>query len=120
MVTQELLTVLSASLVGLFCGIAIYMAHKFLPAENPKLAQAERIHTRLPGVNCGACGNAGCFAYAQALAENKDTLKDNPCMPLMQDEKMVNEITAELGIALDLSDMEKVAITHCGGDSGIE
>ena len=92
MVTNEMLTIISASLVGLFCGIAIYMAHRFLPAENPKLKKAEKIYSSLPGFNCGACGSAGCFAYAQALAEDKDTLTKHPCMSLMQDEKSVEDL----------------------------
>ena len=119
MVTTELLIISSVSIIGLTCGIAIFLAHTFLPKENPKLKEAEKIYSHLPGINCGACGNAGCFAYAQALAQEKNTLKDNPCMPLMQDEKMVKELTDELQIEMDLSEMNNVAIIHCDGDSEI-
>ncbi len=119
MVEDELLTIIAASLVGLGCAIAIFLAHKFLPEENPKLAEAEKIYSHLPGINCGACGSAGCFAYAQDLAADRDTIQKRPCMALMQDEKEVKELSKELNIEIDPTKNNKVAIIHCAGDSEI-
>lgn len=41
---------------------------------------ATKIREVLPGANCGACGYAGCDAYAAALAKDK-SVKTNLCIP---------------------------------------
>ncbi len=63
--------------MGLVFGIGLaYASKKFAPKENLKVAQIEK---ELPGLNCGACGFAGCNPYAQALAEGK--AEPNLCKP---------------------------------------
>ena len=46
----------------------IIVANKKLAvSEDPRIDQVEEL---LPGVNCGACGQAGCRAFAEALVKN--------------------------------------------------
>ena len=116
--SNAMLIIVILTFVGLACGIAIYLANKFLPEEDKLLKHTEEIAQYLPGMNCGACGQPGCFAYAGAVAEDIDTLQTSPCMTLLNDDDAV----AALGKALnvDLSGgVKKVALIHCAGDSEI-
>lgn len=114
---QTVIIVIALTLVGLGCGIAIFLANRFLPEEDPLLKRTEEVAKHLPGMNCGACGNPGCFAYASELAKDIDVLKRSPCMTLMNDEKSVEALGKLLGVDLSAGSMKKVAIVHCAGDS---
>ena len=51
--------------VGLFFGFLIAMANKkFYVWEDPRIGDVEEL---LPNSNCGACGQPGCRAFAEAL-----------------------------------------------------
>ncbi len=53
--------------VGLTFGALIAMAHRrFKVFEDPRI---DNLSDMLPGTNCGACGRAGCRAFAEALVE---------------------------------------------------
>lgn len=53
--------------VGLFFGILIAVANNtFRVWEDPRIDAVNEI---LPGANCGACGYAGCRAFAEGLVE---------------------------------------------------
>ena len=106
------------TLVGLGCGIAIFLANRYLPKEDKYLERTEEIAKYLPGMNCGACGKPGCFAYAAAVAKDINTLKNYPCVVLSNDEEGFKALGEALGIDLSGS-TPKVAIIHCGGDSEI-
>lgn len=54
--------------VGLLLGFIIALASRFLSV--PKEERIEQIEETLPGANCGACGFAGCAAYAEAVVLN--------------------------------------------------
>ena len=54
--------------VGLLLGFIIALASRFLSV--PKEERIEQIEEILPGANCGACGFAGCAAYAEAVVLN--------------------------------------------------
>ena len=97
-----------SGLAGIF-GFGLAYANKRLAVEkDPKIQDLEEI---LPSVNCGACGYAGCSAYAEALAnENADTTL---CAPGGSD--VIKKIASILGV--DAS--EKIPMTariYCGGD----
>ncbi|WP_448531225.1 RnfABCDGE type electron transport complex subunit B [Pseudothermotoga sp.] len=47
-----------------------YAAKKFEVKEDPRV---ELVKAALPGVNCGACGYAGCEAFAKAIVAGKVT-----------------------------------------------
>lgn len=50
-------------------GVGLAIASKKLAVRiDPRL---DLVHGLLPGANCGACGKAGCFAFAEALLSGK-------------------------------------------------
>ncbi len=64
--------------LGIVFGIALgSAAEKFKVASNPVVDQ---VRDRLPSANCGACGYAGCTAYAEAVVERAD-VPTNLCIP---------------------------------------
>ncbi|MBI5837073.1 MAG: Fe-S cluster domain-containing protein [Candidatus Eisenbacteria bacterium] len=66
------------TVLGLFFGFALAAAAmKFAVKTNPLVDQ---VRERLPSANCGACGFAGCTAYAEALVEREE-VAPNLCIP---------------------------------------
>ena len=66
------------TLVGLFFGVVLALASKKLAVEmNPLVHEVE---DALPKGQCGACGYAGCQAYAEAVV-NDPTVAPNLCTP---------------------------------------
>lgn len=113
---QLIIIIVTLTAVGMGCGIAIYLANRFLPEEDETLKEAEEIHKYLPGMDCGACGHPGCFAYAKEVAKDPSTLQTSPCMTLMNDDEALEGLGDYLG--MDLSGGEKkVAVVHCVGES---
>ena len=56
-------------IIAVVLGLILAVASKFL-----KVVQDERIDqvaAMLPGYNCGACGKAGCAAFAEALVSGE-------------------------------------------------
>lgn len=104
--------------IGLVCGVLIFVANKVLPPEPKALQKAERINEKLPGMNCGACGLPGCFAYAQALAKDKNTFFSNTCATVLQNRKMLEDLEKILDIKVDTSAMNKRAVVCCTGGCG--
>ncbi|MBU0627604.1 MAG: Fe-S cluster domain-containing protein [Nanoarchaeota archaeon] len=67
-------------LAGLGFGFGIFLAFaskKFHVKHDPKI---DEVISVLPGANCGACGYAGCAAYAEAVVLNKEVPVDL-CIP---------------------------------------
>ena len=61
--------------VGLFFGFMIAMANKkFQVWEDPRIDDVEEL---LPSTNCGACGQPGCRAFAEAVVGGKPLLRMN-------------------------------------------
>ena len=99
------------TLVGLLSGFALASAAiKFAVPVNPLI---ERVRDRLPAANCGACGFAGCPAYAQAVVE-KAEVPPNLCIPGRAPvAQAVAELTGkELGAVAD-----RVVVLRCHGTS---
>jgi Na+-translocating ferredoxin:NAD+ oxidoreductase subunit B len=111
------LTIIILSSVGIICGVLIFIANRYLPKEPESLARAQKIFEHLPGANCGACGYPGCFAYAQALAEDSNTFLLSPCTMLSQDPVMLAEMEKILGIEISSSVASKKAVVRCYGKS---
>lgn len=64
--------------IGLFFGIGLGLAaHKFAVEINPKV---EEVKEALAGAQCGACGFAGCEAYAEAVV-NDPAVPTSLCFP---------------------------------------
>lgn len=94
-------------LVGLFFGVLLAFADKKLAVEmNPLIHVVEDI---LPKGQCGACGFAGCAAYAEAVVLDKDVPPDL-CVP---GKKAVAQEVAKLTgkVAEDIE--PKIAFIKC-------
>lgn len=108
------LTILIVSLVsmggvGLILSMILAVADKKLAVkEDPRVEQALEV---LPGVNCGACGFAGCAAYATALAEGKVSI--NACKPGGSD--VAKKLAQILGIEETEKLTPKIARVFCSG-----
>ncbi|MHC4990681.1 MAG: RnfABCDGE type electron transport complex subunit B [Planctomycetota bacterium] len=110
--TTTLLAIAIMSGLGAFFGIGLAVAHRFLRVEeDPRLEMLEEM---LPGSNCGACGEAGCRAFAEALVEGRRT--PGGCTVAAPTE--IDSIAAFLGV--DPGQQEKrVARLHCAGGLGL-
>lgn len=91
-------------LFGIFLGFA---ARRFAVKVDPRV---EKIAGLLPGANCGACGQAGCHAFAELMSEGRISM--NSCVSLK--EKEAEEIAGLLGITA-AKNIKKVAAVHCRG-----
>jgi len=116
---MNILTISILSSIGIVCGVLIFLVYKFLPKEPESLKKVEEISVFLPGANCGACGFAGCFAYAQALAKDKNIFFTNTCATVLVDPAMLEELEKTLGIEVDSSKINKKAVVHCYGNSDV-
>ncbi len=111
------LIIIILSSIGIICGILIFMVNRFLPKEPESLKKAEDVSKYLPGANCGACGFPGCFAYARALAKDKNTFFTSTCATVLQEPAMLKGLEKELDIKIDPSAIKKKAVVHCYGNS---
>lgn len=90
--------------------ILLVAARKFAVYEDPLIAAVE---DALPNANCGACGEAGCHAFAAKLVETRDSSMF--CPP---GGASTSEHIAEL-LGIEASSQEvPVAIVMCGGKLG--
>lgn len=103
------ISTLSIGILGLVFGAILAYAAKKLKVEvDPRIEQIEEI---LPGANCGACGYAGCAAYARALVEEDASI--TVCAP---GGKEVSDNMAEI-LGQDAAEGEsKIAKVRCVGD----
>ena len=94
--------------MGLGAGILLaYASKKFAIKKDPRVEQIEKI---LPRINCGACGYAGCHAYAVAVAAGKADL--NLCKPGA--DKVAKEIGKIMGKEVEEKE-PMVAQHYCNG-----
>lgn len=110
MTTTLVAIAILAGLGGLF-GVGLAVAHRFLRVEeDPRL---EILEDRLPGSNCGACGEAGCRAFGESLLSGVH--QPSGCTVASQED--IDSIAAFLGV--DAGKQEKrVARLHCAGGIG--
>lgn len=58
---------ITLGIMGLVLGLGLAFAADFLKVEvDPRI---EMVTTLLPGFNCGACGHAGCAAFAESIVD---------------------------------------------------
>ena len=105
-----ILGVMALSGLGFAFGIILaWVSKKFHVQVDPRM---EKITGLLPGVNCGACGFAGCSALAEALISHTAELM--ACPLSTADSKKL--IAQELGFCdIDLHNPSPVAVIACGG-----
>jgi len=102
------ISLISMGGLGIVLSVILAIADKLLAIEeDPRVEKALDI---LPGANCGACGFAGCAAYAQAVAEGKASL--SLCKPGGQ--AITKKLSELLGIAGEAA-KPKVARVFCSG-----
>jgi len=90
-----------------FGGILAVASRVFAVQEDLRLG---RIAEFLPGANCGACGHAGCQAYAQALVNGKAEPDECP----VGGEAVAKDIAAIMGIELT-KNTRMSAFVRCSG-----
>ncbi|MDR1131043.1 MAG: RnfABCDGE type electron transport complex subunit B [Oscillospiraceae bacterium] len=108
-----LLAVLSVTVIGVLCAAMLAAASKIMAVEGD--GQFSELRACLPGANCGACGYAGCDAYARALVEAPG-VKANLCVPGA--DSVSRRLSALLGVAFE-DVIERTAIVRCSGDRGV-
>lgn len=96
------------SVLGFFFSIGLVFAYKkFRVFEDPKI---EKISESLPQANCGACGYAGCRAFAEAVS--KGEAAPNGCP--VGGEEATTQIAEILGVSAPAV-LKKIARLHCRG-----
>ncbi|MFC2070012.1 RnfABCDGE type electron transport complex subunit B, partial [Chloroflexota bacterium] len=112
-------TIIVLVVIGLVLGILIYVVNIVIPHRVKGLEKTEEIAAILPGANCGACGNPGCFGYAQVLTQDTEHMIKNPCTLVLGDSEALSQLESVLGITIDASEMSKKAVIHCNGNSEV-
>ncbi len=103
--------ILTMGLLALMFAIGLALASKKLQVKkDPKI---DEVLKALPGINCGACGYAGCKAYAEAVATNKDVPVDL-CIPGKKE--IAEKIAKITGKEAKGKKVELVAQIKCAGD----
>ncbi|MEG1972465.1 MAG: RnfABCDGE type electron transport complex subunit B, partial [Oscillospiraceae bacterium] len=103
------MAVISVSVIGILCAVMLTVAAKVMAVKVDD--RFPKVRNELPGANCGACGFAGCDAYAQALVDNPD-LKANLCVP--GGTETAKKLASALGKEFEAVE-EKVAVVKCSG-----
>ncbi len=94
--------------LGLVLGLILaYSAKAFAVKVDERI---KFVRSVLPGANCGACGQAGCEAFAEAAVEGK--VKPSGCP--VGGESVAKNVAAILGVELGDS-VSTVARVACGG-----
>jgi len=94
--------------LGLIFSIGLVLAYRKLKVHvDPKI---EKVSEILPQANCGACGYAGCQAFAEAVVDEKVAPDGCPA----GGEEVTNQVADILGVkAREV--IKKVARLHCRG-----
>jgi electron transport complex protein RnfB len=108
-ITVLFISIASMGGIGIVLALILVIADKKLTVkEDPRVIQ---ILESLPGANCGACGFAGCAAYANAVVEGKISL--NNCKPGGQ--AVVEKLSQIMGIQVSEAEGPQKARVFCSG-----
>lgn len=91
--------------------LLLWASRKFAVKEDPRIGEALEV---LPGVNCGACGFAGCRAFAEGIVASPESGAVCPVAAAGTMEKIGGLLGVEMKSAPDL-----VASPRCGGSMGL-
>ena len=113
---MDVLTILmSAAIlggVGLTFGLLISLTHmKMKVWEDPRI---DGVADLLPGTNCGACGQAGCRAFAESLVGG--TIQPATCTVMGPDD--ITDVAEYLGVEAGEAN-KRVARLLCAGGSDV-
>lgn len=106
--TVVIISIAVLLVLGLAAAVGLAFASKVFAAGTDELV--EGLNRALPQINCGACGYAGCMAYAEAVAHKGAPV--NLCQP------GGIEVMKRLAAILEVEETECVpvrACVHCQG-----
>ena len=112
-ITAIILALAVMAVLGVLFGVVLTIADKKFAVEVDPRASA--IRECLGGANCGACGYAGCDAFAQAVVDGEAPV--NGCTP--GGAKAAEAIAAIMGMSVDLSGERVAARVICQGECGV-
>lgn len=105
---------LSTSVFAALLGLGLAAASRKLKVEKDE--KVEALISVLPGLNCGACGYAGCESYAEALASGNDT-DAAKCSP--GGSETLSGLGDLLGLTVDTNAVRMVARLACLGNDKV-
>ncbi len=100
---------ISVAALGAVLGIGLAIASRLLAVKKDE--RIEKVENLLPGLNCGACGFAGCASYAEAIVESDEEL--TKCSP--GGAETATALAEVMGKEVDVSAEKRVAQVHCRG-----
>ncbi len=110
---EILIPILTLGFLGLVFGVGLAIASKrFMVQVDPRL---EKIHGLLPGANCGVCGGAGCFGFAEFILSGK--AKIDACR--VANDAAKEKIAEVLGRKL-IKGAKSTAVLHCNGGTKVK
>jgi len=110
---EILIPILTLGALGLIFGVSLAIASKQFAVKTDQ--RLEKIVGLLPGANCGACGGAGCFGFAERLL--KGELSIDACR--VSEEKTKEQLARILGKKIEQK-VKLVATLHCYGGRKVE
>jgi RnfABCDGE-type electron transport complex B subunit len=110
---EILISVLSLGSLGFLFGMGLAFASErfFVKIDSC----TNEIFSQLPGVNCGACGQAGCLGFAEGLSKGICSIEDCKVM----EEEGRRKVSQLLGIEL-IPKVKTKAILHCQGGKAVK
>lgn len=105
---EILIAVLILPGVTLFFGALLAIANRFLRVEEDP--RVEIVTNKLPGTNCGACGQPGCEALANAIVQGTAA----PGLCTVTSPEAIQDIADFMGVAAGFQE-KRVARLHCAG-----
>jgi electron transport complex protein RnfB len=97
------------TMLSLGAGFAIVLLIASIKLHVVVDAKIEQVHEALPGIDCGACGFAGCSSYAKAVAGNPELL--GKCAPGGTD--TAEKIAGILNLQVSGGTISLRPIVHC-------
>lgn len=98
--------VIMLGLGAVFALVLLIASEKLKVTMDPKI---EQVHEALPGIDCGACGFAGCASYAKAIVENPELI--GGCSP--GGGATAEKIGVILNLQISAEGAPKRPIVHC-------
>ena len=106
------LSLLAMGGLGAFFAAALAIADKKLRVEeDPRIGL---VNDALPGANCGACGYAGCAAYAEAVATEGEAVDKCP----VGGQDCIDDVARIMGVEASAA-VKHVARLMCRGTSSL-